>query len=155
MRNKVIQILLVEDDLDDKMFFEEALRELTADVKLNHALNGIEAIEVLKNHKAYVPNIIFLDVNMPLLAGGDCLKTIKNMDWLEQSVIIMYSTTFDIKSAKRYHQLGANHFICKPSNFNHLKKLLLEVLAIVVKETSKPVIWADFLIPPINTQYER
>lgn len=115
-------ILQIDDDIDDCEFFMEALHEIsTADYTAIQ--NPVEALRKLIG-KQIQPDVIFLDLNMPVMSGFEFLTEIKKQDVIKNIPIIIFSTSqFDeIKlKAKNY---GANEYISKPSDFNELKKIL-------------------------------
>ena len=73
------QVLLVDDDIDDHEIFCMALENLENCYKCIFAKDGIEALEILKNEEIFIPDIIFLDLNMPRMNGIDCLYEIKKI----------------------------------------------------------------------------
>lgn len=72
-----IEILLAEDDADDRLFFEEALSQIPVCTTLTVVNDGTEVINYIKNHESTLPHIIFLDLNMPKMKGIDCLEQIR------------------------------------------------------------------------------
>jgi CheY-like chemotaxis protein len=71
------RIFLVEDDTDDQTFFKEALDTIQDTLLLDIAENGQEALAKLRGMPIY-PDIIFMDINMPVMNGIDCLREIKS-----------------------------------------------------------------------------
>src|SRR6201991_4710743 len=86
-------ILLVDDDLDDIDFFQEALHEIDSRIQLHSAKNGLSALEFLRKTQTITPNLIFLDINMPEMNGWQCLKELKGSPLLKQIPVILYSTS--------------------------------------------------------------
>jgi CheY-like chemotaxis protein len=115
-------ILQIDDDLDDCELFMDALNEVS-----NAFYTGInDPIEALQKliRKEVQPDVIFLDLNMPLMSGLEFLAEIKKQEILKDIPVIIYSTSEleDIKrEAKSY---GADDYISKPNNFNELKNML-------------------------------
>src|SRR5882757_3843376 len=75
-------VLLVDDDLDDQDIFRTALLEVAKSVELATANNGEDALQRLHGNSHY-PDIIFLDINMPVLNGFDTLAQIKKDDTIK------------------------------------------------------------------------
>ena len=123
-------ILLVEDDQDDKIFFQEVLEDLDNPVILNSAEHRLDVIELLKNLNGNKPDAIFLDLNMPVLDGHKCLKLIRSNAEYKARKIIIYSTSYHPGIAKTLKDDGANHYIQKPSDYLTLKntKKILKAL---------------------------
>jgi CheY-like chemotaxis protein len=69
-------VLLIDDDRDDFEIFSEALRKFDPEVKCEHSIDGEAAIGLL-NSMTYLPDYIFLDINMPRMDGKECLSKIK------------------------------------------------------------------------------
>ncbi len=68
-------ILLADDDEDDRMLFEDALNQVKSKVRLSTAEDGHMLLEMLKNRP--LPDVIFLDLNMPGKNGFECLQEIR------------------------------------------------------------------------------
>lgn len=112
-------VFYADDDREDCEFFAEALQQIDADLKTIIARDGREALAFL-NHTQQLPDYIFLDINMPLVNGKECLIEIKKNPRLARIPVIMYSTTSDTNEIKEYYKLGAHDFLIKPNNFNVL-----------------------------------
>jgi CheY-like chemotaxis protein len=130
MQHDSILITLADDDEDDRLFFTDAFEELKINTIVNTVNNGKELLNFLNHPETVLPNIIFLDLNMPILNGIDCLKQIKQNDKFNDIAIAIYSTSSSDQDVEDTFVLGANIYIKKPSNFNDLKKTLSEVIII-------------------------
>ncbi len=111
-------ILLAEDDEDDYFLFCEAIKDFPGTVNLNWVKDGEELMSVLKDDKT---DLIFLDINMPLKNGFECLTEIRNDDSLKMTPVIIYSTADDSKLVDWMYNAGANLYLCKPMEFKKLK----------------------------------
>ncbi|HWA33713.1 MAG TPA: response regulator, partial [Cyclobacteriaceae bacterium] len=87
-------IFLADDDVEDQEIFAEALRSIDRDVKITSARNGEAALQTLRVGLERKPDIIFLDMNMPLMNGKQLLARIKSLETYRQTPVIMYSTFF-------------------------------------------------------------
>ena len=123
---RVKSILLVEDDLDDQEFFVEALSEIENTSLCGIANNGQEALEKLNNN--LIPDLIFMDINMPDMNGIECLSRIVQTDQFKDIPVIMLSTA--IPEIGKVRSLGARGFIEKPSDNRILKSHLEEMINI-------------------------
>jgi CheY-like chemotaxis protein len=130
MQQEYISITLADDDEDDRLFFTDAFDELKINTKVNTFNNGKELLNHLLQPTTILPNIIFLDLNMPILNGIDCLKEIKSNDRFKNIAIAIYSTSSSEEDVENTFVLGANIYIKKPGNFSDLKKILAEVVTI-------------------------
>ncbi|MBP6587063.1 MAG: response regulator [Flavobacterium sp.] len=130
MQQDSIRITLAEDDEDDRLFFTDAFEELKINTIVNTLNNGRELLNYLEHPETILPNIIFLDLNMPILNGMECLKEIKQNNKFNDIAIAIYSTSASDQDVENTFVLGANIYIKKPSNFNELKKILSDVVII-------------------------
>jgi CheY-like chemotaxis protein len=130
MKQDSIIITLADDDEDDRLFFTDAFDELKINTIVNTVNNGKELLNYLNHPETILPNIIFLDLNMPILNGIGCLELIKKNDAFKDIAIAIYSTSSSEKDIENTFVLGANIYIKKPNNFNDLKKVLSEVVVI-------------------------
>lgn len=130
MQHDSLLITLADDDEDDRLFFTDAFEELKINTIVNTVNNGKELLNFLNHPETVLPNIIFLDLNMPILNGIDCLKEIKSNDKFNDIAIAIYSTSSSDQDIEETFVLGANIYIKKPSNFDDLKKTLSDVVII-------------------------
>lgn len=119
--------LLADDDLDDAELFSEALSTIQQPVKFHHVPDG-QAVFKFLNDAAPMPNIIFLDLNMPEMSGWQCLAKLKNEDNLKSIPVIMYSTSSNPREKDIAIDLGALGFITKPSSFTDLTRILERIV---------------------------
>ena len=123
-----MQCLLVDDDLDDQEVFLMTLEKINKNIRCLTANNGVEALSLLSAENSFVPDYIFLDVNMPKMNGIECLKNIKDLSHLNDCKIFMYSTTSETSVLEKSKKLGATDFIVKPSSPATLKTTLSIIL---------------------------
>ena len=113
MRKK-IECLLIDDDEDDCEIFLMCLSKISHHIHCTTMGDAPEAIAFLKNTTDYLPDYIFLDVNMPKMNGIEGLKEIKSIERFSKSKIFMYSTTSDSHSVLDTKNIGAFDFLIKP-----------------------------------------
>jgi len=119
--------MIIDDDEDDRDFFCEAVREINTATDCFTAINGEDALHKLKNELSYLPDFIFLDLNMPRMNGIRCLTELKKDVQLKHIPVVIYSTTSYEKETIEVLHLGAFSFLVKPTS---LQKLMEEILAI-------------------------
>lgn len=124
----VKKILIVDDDSDDREMFCEALKEVTPDSICYTAASGRAAIMLLENREMELPDLIFLDVNMPVMNGSEFLSIIKRNESYNRISVIIYSTSSFLEDVEKAQRAGALCFFTKPSNFNTLKESLFLVV---------------------------
>jgi CheY-like chemotaxis protein len=95
MRSKNnIRILLTDDDQDERDFFAEALKDLNLNCPVEFCKNGAELISFLYNENFKIPDIVFLDLNMPVLSGFETLQKIRSdAKFKNVPLIAIYSTS--------------------------------------------------------------
>jgi CheY-like chemotaxis protein len=121
-------VLNVDDDQEDREFFCEALKEIDPSIICLLAGSGAEALSLLQSHMP-LPDYIFLDINMPMMNGKQCLKKLKSMAELEAIPVIMYSTSTDTREIRECYSLGAEDFLIKPNSFEKLVNDLTSIFA--------------------------
>jgi CheY-like chemotaxis protein len=130
MENGFINVLLADDDEDDRLFFREAFEEIKIKTKVKTVNDGVELMNHLTKNGNELPHILFLDLNMPRKNGIDCLLEIKHSDNLKDIPVAIYSTSASEEDIEDTFVKGANVYIKKPSDFGTLKKILEEVITI-------------------------
>jgi CheY-like chemotaxis protein len=127
MKAKVI--LLADDDADDVMLFKEALSEIDSSITCYTAENGEEALKLISGLLIDKPDVIFLDINMPLMNGWQFLSELKRDPFLEHIPVVMYSTSSYKSDIDKSFMLGAICFFVKPGSFRELKSILQIILS--------------------------
>lgn len=130
MTTDFIYITLADDDEDDRLFFTDAFSELKINTKVNTFNDGVELMDYLHNPESVLPNILFLDLNMPRKNGVECLLEIKQNERFNDIAIAIYSTSSSDEHIEETFVNGANIYIKKPNDFNTLKKILSEVITL-------------------------
>lgn len=118
-------VVLAEDDDEDADIFRDALADLNINVQLTIVENGILLMNFLEQSKI-LPDLVFLDLNMPLKNGLQCLKDIKNSERLKSLFTIILSTSSNEIQKKEMYVNGANLFLTKASSYVEFKNNLLD-----------------------------
>ncbi|MEO6539940.1 MAG: response regulator [Ferruginibacter sp.] len=135
-----LHILLADDDLDDRTFFEKALGELSMGTRLSTINNGEQLMEYLFIHADQLPDVLFLDLSMPHKTGFECLAEIKSNEKLSALTVIMFTTSFtrgiDLEDNLKntLYKMGARDYIRKPDDFNVLKQVICEALTGIINK---------------------
>ena len=141
-----INILLVDDDKDDYSIFEEALQSQVFETCLYRVVDGDNLMAVLNDEAATLPDVIFLDINMPGKNGYDCLLEMKDSKRLENIPVIIYSTSYQKDVADVLCDLGANFYIKKPNDFTAVKDVLQKALCYISQNEDYIPTSAHFLL---------
>ena len=92
--------------------------------------DGIQLMEYLHQPGNMLPDLVFLDLNMPLKSGMKCLEEIRSDKRLKDLIVAIYSTSASDEDIEETFVKGANIYIKKPDNFTKLKKIIAEVITI-------------------------
>lgn len=125
-----MKVVLVDDDEDDRLLFKEAIEEIRIRTKLSVFDNGQELMDYLKLPNIVIPHVIFLDLNMPVKNGIQCLKEIRSDKRFKDLIIAIYSTSSSDRDMEDTFMNGANIYINKPVSFDKLKEVVERVLQI-------------------------
>jgi CheY-like chemotaxis protein len=110
-------ILLADDDADDRSLFKEALDHVAPDCNLTIANNGLELMHLLQKQE---PDMLFLDINMPLKNGIDCIKWIRELRQFKNLIVVAYSSAFDSSQINRAYAFGVDLYLIKPTKLHYL-----------------------------------
>jgi DNA-binding response OmpR family regulator len=141
--NRPIRCFLIDDDPDDQDVFWMALDELEGKFEVSLAIDGADAMEKFAADSTFVPDYIFIDLNMPRMDGIHCLREIRKLPSLKNSIVTMYSTSSEQKMMEMSLELGANDYIVKPPSLPVLAARLASVFQVQWKNrpvVGKPVV---------------
>ncbi|HLP21322.1 MAG TPA: response regulator [Chitinophagales bacterium] len=124
-----VHVFLADDDADDRVLFYEAIRQTMPHAGMTLANNGFELIELLNNTGTTLPRLVFLDLNMPIKNGHECLAEIRVTETLKNLPVVIYSTSEDPRDIEKAYVQGADFYIHKPNSFNDLLEIVRTVLS--------------------------
>jgi len=134
-----LNIILAEDDFDDRFLFEEAIQELPVSVQINTFNNGEKLMEWLSDKKNNLPDALFLDLNMPRKNGFATLAEIKKNPELQDLPVIIFSTATNNEMINQVFKDAAHYYIRKPVHFWELKELIYKSLKLIAEnQTALP-----------------
>ncbi len=122
------KILLVDDDVEDQEIFKNALSAISTEFEFFSYTSSVISLEDLLQKKV-CPDIIFLDLNMPLLNGEEFLFKLKSNPENIDTPVIIISTSSNSNTINKTKELGAIDFIIKPDRFDKLVTLLKNILS--------------------------
>lgn len=122
----MIRIFYADDDSEDCDIFRDAIKAVVQQSEITCLMNGVELFDRLQ-HTTPLPQYLFLDLNMPVFSGVDCLKEIKNNPLYKNIMIIIVSTSASETDVQSAFEHGASYFICKPSSLVEYEILLAKV----------------------------
>lgn len=121
---KISDIVLIDDDEDEYLLFSDAIKSIDKSIHIHHVSEPICESDV--KHCA-LPNLVFLDINMPHRNGFEWLTWIKQQQY--GIPVIMYSTSKSTDKIALSYQLGANLYLTKPLNFQELMRSLQSIIS--------------------------
>ncbi|KOS06831.1 hypothetical protein AM493_12945 [Flavobacterium akiainvivens] len=123
-------IFLADDDAEDRDIFAEALAEVYSEAILTQADNGMKLMDLLNIPPQPMPDVIFLDLNMPGKSGYDCMAEIRACKNMNGFPVVIFTTSSMEDDIDHLFGLGANHYVSKPATFDKLKDVIRQVLNI-------------------------
>ena len=125
-----VKIILAEDDQDDQELFMEALSATNIPSEVTTVENGEELVNTLKDPAEPNPDIVFIDINMPVKGGKEALEEIKSDQKLKDIPAVMLSTSNHPADIEETFNKGANLYIQKPSSFTGFILILKKVFVL-------------------------
>ncbi len=122
------RILIADDEIHLRMLMKKVMTSMNCEI-VGEAKNGIEAIELYKKEK---PDLLLLDINMPVKTGEEALKEI--IEEFPDAFIIMLTSLADMESVENCLNLGASNYIRKDTPLDEIKKIIKETWALVKKK---------------------
>lgn len=143
----ILTVYLVDDDEDDRNFFEEALSEISLNTEIHSFSNGVDLMAHLLGISEKLPDVLFVDLNMPLMNGEECIEDVRSEQQFNDIPIVVYSTVCDEVQLQKLKSIGANGYLPKPNTFAGLKQKLRNALDSMTNDNSSENIQAPFIIP--------
>lgn len=133
---RTISILLADDDQADCLLFKEILEELLVSPIVSIIHNDEQQIEELNKKTTKLPDVLFLDLNMPGKNDFASSGEIKRNTELQNLTVIVISTSSDVKTVKNVFRDDAYNNICKLVDFSQLKNTIYEALTFVMQKNN-------------------
>ena len=125
---KVVEILLIEDNVGDARLAQEALRDAKVRNNLSWVADGVEGVAFLRRTGSYAnaprPDLILLDLNLPRKDGREVLSEIKSDDSLKRIPVVILTTSQAEEDIHRAYHLSANCYISKPVDLDQFMKVV-------------------------------
>ena len=142
--DKKTEVLIVDDNMVEIILFKEAMKWAEIPAKINMVSDGVQAMQLLAQLDGNLPDLIFLDINMPRKDGKQCLVEIRNDKKFQNTPVIMFTTTDDPREIDETYKKGANLFVTKPYSIDTLKTLLKKIFSLD---------WREYLPHPAKDKY--
>ena len=132
-----LDILIADDDDDDKELFEEAVAAISPRIIVTTVSDGKELMKKL--YTSSLPDLIFLDLNMPSKNGFECLSEIRSVVKFKEIPVLIYSTTANPEQIENTYMQGATFYIQKPSSYKDIIKLLQKIFSFSAQQFCRPL----------------
>jgi CheY-like chemotaxis protein len=121
-----MHILMADDDKDDYLILKEAAEKADEKFQVSYAGNWLELWRfILKT----LPDVLFLDINMPVKNGIECLQLIRQERKYDNIPILIYSTSVSKSDIDKAYQNGANYFIVKPNAIDDITNIITRLIS--------------------------
>jgi CheY-like chemotaxis protein len=124
---KQLVLFLIDDDPDDHEIFASVIENVSQNIICATAVNGKQGLEKLVNGEVK-PDLIFLDMYMPLMNGKQFLIELKKDPRIKHLPVVILSTSSDRSNVNEAKALGALEFITKPDHFSEWERVLRDLL---------------------------
>lgn len=126
--SRVAEILLVEDNDDDVFLTREAFEAASLRVSLHHVNNGEKCMRFLRKQGEYAdapsPDLILLDMHMPVMDGYEVMTEIVKDDKLRHLPVVVLTTSYEAADIQKMYGLRCNSYITKPVDFDSFVKAI-------------------------------
>ncbi len=146
MNKENLHIVLADDDEDDRLLFKKAMENLKVNTDLTLFNEGQQLMDYLHALDTKLPEVIFLDLNMPVKNGMDCLKEIRNNSCFNDISVAIYSTSSSERDIEETFINGANIYINKPNSFGKLKEAIARVIDMNWQYHTSKLVKDNFLL---------
>jgi CheY-like chemotaxis protein len=132
----IISVVLADDDEDDCLFFKDAIRDLPMATRLSVVRDGKKLMELLNEKKHELPDVVFMDLTMPVKDGFECMSEIRNKEALHHLPVVILSTHSSPDIIAQILLAGADDYVRKPEEFSELKALILKSIMSILNHQS-------------------
>src|SRR5579864_3179289 len=141
--HRSMEILLLEDNPADTHLLLSVLQSLSARLHVTAVDSGAQALDLLFQRGRYAkslrPDLIVLDLNVPILNGHEVLNVIKSNSVLRSIPVVVWSASAQPQDVKRAYDLGASTYLVKPMELEQMESMLTGLAAFWIKLAAYPV----------------
>jgi CheY-like chemotaxis protein len=117
-------------------FVRTALEELDTQINLKHFVNGRQLLQELNNSKESLPNIVLMDLNMPVMDGKETLMSIRQCPTFNDLPVIILTTSKNIAEKNMCFEYGATNYITKPNNYSRYLEIIKKLKSEWIDESA-------------------
>ncbi|TWU46728.1 response regulator [Rubripirellula reticaptiva] len=142
MTSEVFNVLLVEDNDDDFALAREGFRRTRVEVCLHHVTNGVECMRYLRKTEKFAnsptPDLVLLDLNMPVMDGREVLAEIAKDDSLKRLPVVVLTTSSSMVDTMISYQLGCNAYVVKPVDIHDFQQAIDRLCEFWLETVKRP-----------------
>ncbi|HEY4149379.1 MAG TPA: response regulator [Chitinophagaceae bacterium] len=127
-----MKILLIEDDLDDIEFLQEAFKNQGVEVDMDIANDGSAAVNHIRTARQY-PDIIILDLNLPKIHGREVILEIKSSPAFQLVPLLILTTSSAREDMEYAYRHGADKYVIKPTTLEQIRQTVNTILSLLQK----------------------
>ena len=142
-------VVLADDDRDHGILFHHVLKQVDPSKTLTIVKDGEELMKFVMQQ---VPDLVFLDLNMPCKHGLECLQEIRNQLNLKDLPVVVYTSSTHMTDIQKSYLHQADLYMVKPFNSFHLRNALESILKMEWKETNYKYYFINNRFVPFTTQ---
>ena len=120
--------MIIDDDEDDRIWLAEAIKEIEPAFKIVDVSSGKDGLSLLGQDDKELPEMIFLDMNMPLMNGLQCLEEIRTQSGLQSIPVVVYTTSPMFSGIDKIKKFEPVLFLTKPSRFKEIVDAVRDLL---------------------------
>lgn len=150
-----LTIVLADDNKDDVFLFMKALNEIPEPTDFIAIGDGEKLIHYLSGDLPRLPDVVFLDLNMPRKTGLECLTEIKQNEKLKRIPVVMYSSSFHKDILDLFYDRGASRCIRKSTNAVELAKALLITISEITTNKNVQIPRDKFLLDFVKEEQNK
>lgn len=130
MTRECLNVMLMDHDEGNHIFFKNIFQDLKIRIKTRVFFTGHDMMNYLKSEKAIIPELLFMNFDVPEKNVLDCLTEIRACCKLSQMTVAVYSSNLSSDGEEEIFIKGANVLMKKPDNYKNLKKALTEIVTV-------------------------
>ena len=125
---RAAEVLLVEDNMGDILLTREGFKRSNFPVNLHHVENGEDCLAFLRKEGAFAdaptPDLILLDLNMPVMDGREVMKTLVADQHFRHYPVVVLTTSANEQDIQEMYELRCSTYIVKPLDFEEFQRII-------------------------------
>lgn len=134
-KDKKINIIIADDNIDDQGFIKSALVDAGLNFEISSVYNGLQLMDFMlmensyKNNENNIPDLVLLDIGMPFMNGHEVLREMQKHELLTNVPVYIISASHTEENVKISSELGARGFYAKPGKYEDYHQIIEEIIS--------------------------